>query len=89
MQRLEHIVHCLIIALCEWVLKRVTPKPLDCGKHNLLARREDGSLSPVTDDELWDMMDKVAEEEDKQEDWWLMTFAKAARQYGEGIYAKN
>jgi hypothetical protein len=89
MQRLEQIVHGLIIALCEWILKRITPKPLDCGKHNMLARREDGSLTPVTDDDLWDMMDKAAEEEDKQADWWLMTFARAAQKYGEGIYTNN
>jgi hypothetical protein len=93
MQRLERIVHGLIIALCEWILKQIDPKPepklADFGKHNILVRRDDGSVTPMDDDELWDMMDEIDEKERSLENWWLVTFAKAARQFGEGVYANH
>ena len=89
MQRFEHFVHGLIVALCEWIIKRITPEPLDFGKHNIIVRRDDGSITPMGDDELWDMMDELDEKQRTQENWWLVTFAKASRQYGEGIYSNN
>lgn len=89
MRRFEHFVHRLIIALCERILKRVTPETVDFGKHNIIVRRDDGSITPMGDDELWDIMDELEEKERSQENWWLVTFAKAAKQYGEGIYANN
>ena len=89
MRRFEHLIHGLIVGLCRWVLKRIAPEPLDFGKHGMLMLRDDGSYTPVGDDELWDMMDELAENERAQENWWLVTFAKAAKRYGEGIYANN
>ena len=87
--KIKRFVVSLIVGLCERILKRVTPKPIDFGKHNILVLRDDGSHTPMGDDELWDMMDELDEHEKAQENWWLVTFAKAARQYGEGIYAHN
>lgn len=89
MRRIENYIHRLIISLCEWVLKRVAPQPLDFGKHGIIVLRDDGSHAPIDDDELWDMMDELAENERARENWWLVTFAKAAKRYGEGIYANN
>jgi len=87
MHRYLAIALGFVVGICEKILEQ--DKPLDFGKHGVLIRREDDSLTPMTDDELWDMMDDAAAIEDEQEDWWLMTFAKAAQQYGEGIYLEN
>lgn len=86
---MRRFIRSLIVSLCERILKRITPKPIDFGKHSILVLRDDGSHTPMEDDELWDMMDELDEHEKAQENWWLVTFAKAARQYGEGIYANN
>ena len=73
----------MIRRLLAWIESKRN-QPLDFGNHGIIARRADGSLKPLTDDEMWNMM---ADTDLTAEDYWDDLFARAYYQYGEGIMA--
>lgn len=59
--------------------------PVDWGNHGILVNRGD-HFSPMTDDEMWDMLDSTDQAE---EAWWEDQFVQASRRYGMGVFAEN